>query len=92
MANRKVKLKKKEAKSTRGLTYKDVVDILEVIDHSTCGELNLELEDLKLSVVKKERHSLPAVARFLEVRNIQHPGITAQNSGTHDTDDPRKGR
>ncbi len=53
MANRKVKLEKSEAKSTRGLTYKDVVDILEVIDHSTCGELSLELEDLKLSVVKK---------------------------------------
>ncbi len=53
MANRKVKLEKKEAESTPDLTYKDVVDILEVIDHSNGGELNLELEDLKLSVVKK---------------------------------------
>jgi hypothetical protein len=35
------------------LTYKDVVDILQIIDHSTCRELNLEVGDLKMTIVKK---------------------------------------
>ena len=35
------------------LTYKDGVDILEIIDHTTPGELHLELGDLKLTVVKR---------------------------------------
>ncbi len=35
------------------LTYKDVVDLLEIIDHSTCRELHLQLEDLNLTVIKK---------------------------------------
>jgi len=56
LANRKGKSKKNETESTRGLTFKDVVDILEVIDRSTDGELTLELEDLKLSVVKKGKY------------------------------------
>jgi hypothetical protein len=92
LGDRKVTLRKNETKSARSLTYKDVVDILEVIDHSARGELNLELEDLKLTVVKKERHSLPAEARLLEVHNLRHPGIATRNSDTQDTGDPRIGR
>jgi len=38
---------------TYDLTYKDVVDILEVIDGSTCRELHVESGDLKLTVVKE---------------------------------------
>ena len=42
-----------EKKLTYDLTYKDVVDILEIIDHSECRELSAELGDLKLTVVKR---------------------------------------
>lgn len=35
------------------LTYKDVVDVLEIIDHSEAGELHLEVGDLKLTVRKR---------------------------------------
>jgi hypothetical protein len=55
--------RKKEKKLTCDLTYKDVVDILEIIDHSTHGELHLELEDLKLTVVKRKGDSLSATAK-----------------------------
>jgi acetyl-CoA carboxylase biotin carboxyl carrier protein len=36
------------------LTYKDVVDILKIIDDSPCQELHLELEGLKLDLIKGE--------------------------------------
>ena len=55
--------RKKEKKLRYDLTYKDVVDILEIIDHSTHGELHLELEDLKLTVVKRRGDSLSATAK-----------------------------
>jgi len=42
-----------ESGLTYDLTYKDVVDILEVIDGSTCRELHVESGDLKLTVVKR---------------------------------------
>ncbi|MCJ7596181.1 MAG: hypothetical protein ABII06_18230 [Pseudomonadota bacterium] len=42
-----------EGELTYDLTYKDVVDILEVIDGSTCRELHVESGDLKLTVVKR---------------------------------------
>lgn len=54
--------RKKEKKLTYDLTYKDVIDILEIIDHSTHGELHLELEDLKLTVVKRRGDSFSATA------------------------------
>ncbi|MBU2498386.1 MAG: hypothetical protein KKE57_05770 [Proteobacteria bacterium] len=46
-------LDRDESGLTYDLTYKDVVDILEVIDHSTCRELHVESGDLKLTVVKR---------------------------------------
>jgi hypothetical protein len=55
--------RKKEKKLTYHLTYKDVIDILEIIDYSTHGELHLELEDLKLTVVKRRGDSLSATAK-----------------------------
>ena len=66
--------RKDEKKLTYDLTYKDVVDILEIIDHLTCGEIHLELEDLKLSVVKKGRYSSSATAGPLNVRNDSKKG------------------
>lgn len=48
-----------ETKLSYDLTYEDVVDILEVIDHSMVGELHVELGDLKLTVVKRAS-SVPA--------------------------------
>jgi hypothetical protein len=38
---------------TYSLSYKDVVDILEIIDAVTGSELEVELGDLRMSVVKK---------------------------------------
>ena len=55
--------RKKQKKLTYDLTYKDVIDILEIIDHSTHGELHLELEDLKLTVVKRRGDPLSATAK-----------------------------
>ena len=45
------------------LTYKEVVDILKIIDESFCQELRLELDDFKLEVIKGKQNSasLPAV-------------------------------
>jgi acetyl-CoA carboxylase biotin carboxyl carrier protein len=34
------------------LTYKDIVDIIKIIDDASCHELQIELEDLKLRIVK----------------------------------------
>jgi hypothetical protein len=42
-----------QKKLTYNLTYKDVVDILQSINASSCRELHLELGDLKLRVVKR---------------------------------------
>ena len=38
---------------TYSLTYKDVVDILEIIDSMPGWELRLELGDLRMTVVKR---------------------------------------
>jgi biotin carboxyl carrier protein len=37
---------------TYELTYKDVIDIIKIIDESTCQELHLEIGDFKLDLVK----------------------------------------
>jgi hypothetical protein len=42
-----------ERGQTYDLTYKDVVDILEVIENSMCRELHIESGDLKLTVEKR---------------------------------------
>lgn len=34
------------------LTYKDIIDIMKIIDDASCRELQIELEDLKLKIVK----------------------------------------
>lgn len=40
---------------TYNLTYKEVVDILQIMNGSTnCRELHLELEDLKLTIIRQE--------------------------------------
>jgi acetyl-CoA carboxylase biotin carboxyl carrier protein len=40
---------------TYNLTYKEVVDILQIMNESTnCRELHLELEDLKLTIIRQE--------------------------------------
>jgi hypothetical protein len=46
---------------TYELTYKDVVDILTVIDSSACRELHIERGDFKLTVVKRG-HPVPSAA------------------------------
>ncbi|MHB8156381.1 MAG: acetyl-CoA carboxylase biotin carboxyl carrier protein [Desulfocucumaceae bacterium] len=55
---------------TYNLTYKEVVDVLKIINESaTCRELRLELGDLKLTVVR-ELKGTPAVGA--EVNYIKH--------------------
>ena len=63
MPKRIANVKKNETKLAYDLTYKDVVDILEIIDHSTSGELHLELGNLELTVVKRRGESLSATAK-----------------------------
>jgi acetyl-CoA carboxylase biotin carboxyl carrier protein len=45
---------------TYELTYKDVVDIMKIIDESVCQELHLEIGDFKLDLVKGQSGALPA--------------------------------
>ena len=61
ITDKKYEVDTNEKKLTYDLTYKDVVDILEIIDHSVCRELSIELGDLKLTVVKRG-FSAPTVA------------------------------
>jgi len=45
---------------TYDLTYKDVVDIMKIIDESICQELHLEIGDFKLDLVKGQPGARPA--------------------------------
>jgi acetyl-CoA carboxylase biotin carboxyl carrier protein len=47
-------MKSDQNQITYDLTYKDVVDILKIIGDSPCQELHLELEGLKLDLIKGE--------------------------------------
>jgi len=38
---------------TYSLTFKDVVDILEIIECATCRELEIQLGDLRMTVIKR---------------------------------------
>lgn len=38
------------------LTYKDIVDIIKIIDDASCHELQIELDDFKLKIVKGGPH------------------------------------
>ncbi len=58
-----------EKKLTYDLTYKDVVDLLEIIDRSACRELHLELEDFTLTVVKKSEN--PSVKSSEETKDLK---------------------
>jgi acetyl-CoA carboxylase biotin carboxyl carrier protein len=45
------------------LTYKDIVDIIKIIDDASCHELQIEIEDMKLKIVKGSPHApAPAAA------------------------------
>ena len=41
-----------ESELTYKLTYKDIIDIIKIIDDASCHELQIEFEDLKLKIVK----------------------------------------
>jgi len=47
-------MKSEQTQITYDLTYKDVVEILKIIHESPCQELHLELEGLKLDLIKGE--------------------------------------
>jgi acetyl-CoA carboxylase biotin carboxyl carrier protein len=66
---------------TYNLTYKEVVDILQIMNESTnCQELHLELEDLKLTIIRQGNSSPgkpaghskvePSNAKFQEASGI----------------------
>ncbi|MBN2439470.1 MAG: hypothetical protein JXL20_12830 [Deltaproteobacteria bacterium] len=44
---------------TYELTYKDVIDIMKIIDESTCRELHLEIGGFKLDLVKGRPGAVP---------------------------------
>ncbi len=52
-------MKSDQTQITYDLTYKDVVDILKIINESPCQELHLELEGLKLDLIKGEPSPAP---------------------------------
>jgi len=47
------------------LTYKEVVDILKIIDESPCQKLRLELDEFKLEVIKGKQNSASASAQVV---------------------------
>jgi acetyl-CoA carboxylase biotin carboxyl carrier protein len=49
---------------TYELTYKDVVDIMKIIDESICQELHLEIGDFKLDLVKGRPGAGPAANSY----------------------------
>lgn len=49
----KHKAVQEQGELTYTMTYKDVVDLLEIADSSPCHELHVELGDLKLTIVKR---------------------------------------
>ncbi len=53
LSRRKLRPEKSQRDLSYPLTYKDVVELLKIIDESDRGELHVELEDFKLSVVKR---------------------------------------
>lgn len=73
-------MKASETRLTYDLTYKDVVDILKIIDDSACKELHLELGDLKLDIVKGRTEG-PATARAIPPASapvaVESPGASA---------------
>ena len=61
---------------TYNLTYKEVVDILQIMNESTnCQELHLELEDFKLTIIRQENRppGKPAGHTKVEPRNALFP-------------------
>ena len=73
---------------TYELTYKDVVDIMKIIDESVCQELHLEIGDFKLDLVKGHPGAGPAVnssgkagAAGEKVRNEADQAAAAQRVG-----------
>lgn len=64
-----------EVRLTYDLTYKDVVDILKIIDDSTSQELHLELGDLKLDIIKGKE---PGPAAAEPVRGTTGPQAPVQ--------------
>jgi acetyl-CoA carboxylase biotin carboxyl carrier protein len=65
------------------LTYKEVVDIIQLMNASTnCQELHLELEDFKLSIVRRENRPPGKPAELIKVEPSnailpEAPGIAA---------------
>jgi acetyl-CoA carboxylase biotin carboxyl carrier protein len=55
-----------ESELSYKFTYKDIVDIIKIIDDASCHELQIELEDLKIKIVKGTTHgSSPAVTSVI---------------------------
>lgn len=62
------------------LTYKDIVDIIKIIDDASCHELQIELEDLKLKIVKGSPHAPAPAAAVTVVPPAQ--AVSGPRSGT----------
>jgi acetyl-CoA carboxylase biotin carboxyl carrier protein len=70
---------------TYNLTYKEVVDILQIINESTnCQELHLELENLKLTIIRQENSSPERLAGPTKVKPSS--GISQEVPGTAEID------
>lgn len=51
-----------DLKLTYELTYRDVVDIMKIIDESVCREMHLEIGDFRLDLVKGPAGAVPGTA------------------------------
>jgi acetyl-CoA carboxylase biotin carboxyl carrier protein len=69
-----------ETELSYNFTYKDILDIIKIIDDASCHEVQIELEDLKLKIIKGNPH-VPAPAPAAAVV----PPIQAVNESRNTT-------
>lgn len=65
-----------------GLTYQEVVEILKILDQSTCAELHLQVGDLKLVARRKEPGAAGGEAVVPVAAAAAPPGARANGAAT----------
>jgi acetyl-CoA carboxylase biotin carboxyl carrier protein len=68
-----------ESELSYNFTYKDILDIIKIIDDASCHEVHIELEDLKLKIIKGNPHvpaPAPVAAVVPPVQAVSEPRNT----------------
>lgn len=60
-----------ETELSYNFTYKDILDIIKIIDDASCHEVHIELEDLKLKIIKGNPQGPTTMAKSVVVPPVQ---------------------